>query len=619
MKKFISLIIGIAIISNFKFLILNFVNADDFIPAEEEVTSSNTFILDADDTGGDIQLQFGTTLSEYLRWDNANSIFNFSNSLQLDGTNITLDADNTGTGADTDIVSEQGSDPDGTLRYSATNNQWEISNNGGSFDPIVSGSTASMIGSFYDSTGGTDINVATPVAIPWNQETKKDTGITHSNSTNNTRVYLDNQDWYRATYSISHEDQSGNRKNIRCRIRLNGSSYIIPSDSYSYSRNTTDEWATNNATVIFQTTSDNTYYEIMCNGEGSEIGTASANTVINQSWTSVEKASALKGDKGDVGNSGTNGVDGADGDITWEGTWISQNYTTNQAVNYNGSTYVCKLNTTSSQIPTDTTYWDLMASKGDQGPSGSAGGGTNSETFVLDVDDTGGNVELQFGTTLAEYIMWDNTNSEFDLSDDLNLEGYVDFGDYASDPTTDEGRMWFRSDTDNLMLYADGRLQEVGMIEIGQFYDSDGDGGSFNVNSTTWVAIPWDSESFAEDATYSHETVTNNSRVTVNDDGVYKISYNINHEESSNNRKNVRCSVRINGSTFPIVSADSFSYVRNTTDEWGTNNASAMFVLSAGDYYEVVCRAEGTTGNSFLTAGSAEGVSWTTIELLRRE
>lgn len=63
------------------------------------------------------------------------------------------------------------------------------------------------------------------------------------------------------------------------------------------------------------------------------------------------------------------GLTGADGDITWEGDWATGAYLTNQAVHYlvDGQTYVCILNTTSNQNPLDGTYWELMCAKGDTG------------------------------------------------------------------------------------------------------------------------------------------------------------------------------------------------------------------------------------------------------------
>lgn len=71
--------------------------------------------------------------------------------------------------------------------------------------------------------------------------------------------------------------------------------------------------------------------------------------------------------------------------------------------------------------------------------------GSTSNSFVLDSDDTGGNVTLQFGTTLAEVISWDNTNSSFDISDDLEVTGvaYV-----ADDPaaTDSDGTLYLGRD-----------------------------------------------------------------------------------------------------------------------------------------------------------------------------
>jgi hypothetical protein len=49
--------------------------------------------------------------------------------------------------------------------------------------------------------------------------------------------------------------------------------------------------------------------------------------------------------------------------------------------------------------------------------------GTTQESFTIDSDDTGGDVSLIFGTTLAESLIWDDSDSQFVLSDDLKIEG----------------------------------------------------------------------------------------------------------------------------------------------------------------------------------------------------
>jgi hypothetical protein len=67
-------------------------------------------------------------------------------------------------------------------------------------------------------------------------------------------------------------------------------------------------------------------------------------------------------------------------------------------------------------------------------------GGTNLNNFVIDADDTGGDVNLQFGTTLNESLKWDDANQEFDLSDDLNITG----GLQTSGPTNFAASTQFR-------------------------------------------------------------------------------------------------------------------------------------------------------------------------------
>ena len=52
---------------------------------------------------------------------------------------MTLDADNTGTAINCGIIANQGSSQDGTIRYNASSNQWEISNNGGAYSAIGTG------------------------------------------------------------------------------------------------------------------------------------------------------------------------------------------------------------------------------------------------------------------------------------------------------------------------------------------------------------------------------------------------------------------------------------------------------------------------------------------------
>lgn len=73
---------------------------------------------------------------------NGSGDINLDAEVNVSGNILTLDSDNAGAGADVDIVANQGTDNDGTLRYNATNNQWEISNDGGGFSKIIAGTVS---------------------------------------------------------------------------------------------------------------------------------------------------------------------------------------------------------------------------------------------------------------------------------------------------------------------------------------------------------------------------------------------------------------------------------------------------------------------------------------------
>lgn len=67
-------------------------------------------------------------------------------------------------------------------------------------------------------------------------------------------------------------------------------------------------------------------------------------------------------------------------------------------------------------------------------------GGTQEEVFVLDSNNSGGNLSLQFGATLAESLAWDATEELFILSDDLAVQGNLETqGDVIVGNATDNG------------------------------------------------------------------------------------------------------------------------------------------------------------------------------------
>lgn len=188
----------------------------------------------------------------------------------------------------------------GAIRWSGTDFegydgiQWVSLTSGGAGS---GGPLSILLIQAYDATGGTDLNTATPTAVPWDSETKKDSGFTHDNVTNNTRVYLDAAGWYKISYNISGANQSASRNTTFCQVRMNGTTYNSPSGSYSYARNTTDAYTTNSSSVYVQTTSANEYYEVLCSQAGSS---GAQYAVAGSSWTIAELTTTPTG-----GGSGT--------------------------------------------------------------------------------------------------------------------------------------------------------------------------------------------------------------------------------------------------------------------------------------------------------------------------
>lgn len=104
-----------------------------------------------------------------------------------------------------------------------------------------------------------------------------------------------------------------------------------------------------------------------------------------QGTTGAQGATGPTGPQGPTGTNGTDGTDGTDGlDITWLGAYAAETtYAINDAVSYNGSSYICKLESTGN-LPTDTTYWDLMAQKGSDGAGSGdvTGPATNTDSYI---------------------------------------------------------------------------------------------------------------------------------------------------------------------------------------------------------------------------------------------
>lgn len=132
-----------------------------------------------------------------------------------------------------------------------------------------------------------------------------------------------------------------------------------------------------------------------------------------QGLQGIQGIQGIKGDKGDKGDTGdtgpagpagADGADGADGatgakgdkGLVWRDAYSSGTaYAVDEAVSYNGSSYIC-VATSTGNAPTNTTYWSLLAQKGADG-TGGGGAGTGDVVGPTGAGDSG--IALFDGTT----------------------------------------------------------------------------------------------------------------------------------------------------------------------------------------------------------------------------
>lgn len=117
----------------------------------------------------------------------------------------------------------------------------------------------------------------------------------------------------------------------------------------------------------------------------------------------------IKGDQGDIGPEGPQGSTGPSGlDITWRGTYAGATaYVLNDAVEYEGSSYIATQSTTGN-LPTNATFWNLMAEKGETGATGPAGSGSG-DMLASTYDPANGAKQVAFNDELPDVSNFETT------------------------------------------------------------------------------------------------------------------------------------------------------------------------------------------------------------------
>lgn len=133
--------------------------------------------------------------------------------------------------------------------------------------------------------------------------------------------------------------------------------------------------------------------------------------------------------------------------------------------------------------------------------------------------------------------------------------------------------------------------------------------GGVSVNNIQSVSIIWDNIIF----TGTSLNFTGGSRIYIEDNGVYGISYNLNLMNTNNTLKNIGSIIRKNGN-IDITPMSSASVNFDSINDSSSNNISEYFVtLVDGDYIELDVFRIGNSGTIY----TVENGSW--MKIIRKE
>ena len=145
--------------------------------------------------------------------------------------------------------------------------------------------------------------INSPLIVPWNSEKYKDTGFSHSNSTNTTRAIVDNDGTYQIQGRLRIKNTVNQRAQPTVNILKNGSLLQGSLDS-SYIRNATgasDYW-TLNFVYEPEKLSATDYIEVQLTLDTGSLGSFTSSTLIgSESSLSITNLQGTKGDQGPAG------------------------------------------------------------------------------------------------------------------------------------------------------------------------------------------------------------------------------------------------------------------------------------------------------------------------------
>lgn len=134
-----------------------------------------------------------------------------------------------------------------------------------------------------------------------------------------------------------------------------------------------------------------------------------------------------------------------------------------------------------------------------------------------------------------------------------------------------------------------------------------------DLNTHSGVAIPWDDADFQDNEVFTHSSTANNSRIEVEQDGVYELSYHLNVDVNSGNSNVVRIRILKNGTTYH-ERGSSYHYSRWNNSPYESMSINPVYIqLNANDYIEIIADREKGNGN----VKTRTGESFLTMKLIR--
>ena len=275
-------------------------------------------------------------------------------------------------------------------------------------------------------------------------------------------------------------------------------------------------------------------------------------------------------------------------------------YLINKIVGVSGKTVVTELNDGSDE--------DLQISIG-------------SDVFDKTVDDLD---DVSDGATYGKVKNANLTSNDVDHTKILNVGSYshTDIDNHIDDTSNPhDTSMVNLIDTTitspsnyQTLVYdsSSGKWVNSNRGKVTQVLDSS---GGVSISGTSEVVIGFDDELVVDDI-YSHSTSSNNSRVSVTEAGLYRVTYSLNTQNNTSGwgsyEANLKAWVRKNGSD-KVKYSDSYSYNYDDTYLYSTNTASFLVSLSANDYLELLAQQADSNSDSVTIAEQ----SWFMVERVR--